>query len=127
MGSQSHSELKNMVQMTRQANDKKYEAHSRNMLKKHIQTKFKTTMIGALSRFEELFGDLWGHGLSEHDLDEDQRYWREKWQLARTEILNNGNNQLRASLNEVEQYNVKFNKNEYKFNIGDKKGLIEND
>ena len=124
----NHNELRRIVQLTREANEHKYEAHSQSNLKKHIQTKFRTTMIGSLSKFEELFGDLWGHGLKEEELSDDQLYWRDKWQLARTEILNNGNNQLRAAQTEIEQYTIRYNKNEYTFQqLKDKKGLTENE
>lgn len=124
---EDHEELKSIVKMTRDAHDKKYEAHSKSMLKKHVETKFKTTMIGALSKFEELFGSLWGHGLREEELSEQQLQFRDSWQLARTEILNNGNNQLRAAQSEIDQYTIRFNKNEYNFIIKDKKGLTENE
>ena len=45
----------------------------------YLRKKFDTTIIGSLAAFEERFGDLWGHGLSMNDLDEDQRYWRDVW------------------------------------------------
>ena len=127
MKEENYSELREIVRMTKNANDQKYEAHSKSMLKKHIETKFKTTMIGALSKFEELFGHLWGHGLTEDQLTEEQLRFREAWQLARTEILNNGNNQLRAAQNEIEQYTIRFNKSEYNFLIKDNKGLTRDE
>lgn len=127
MKEENYSDLKAIVSMTRQANDQKYEAHSKSMLKKHIETKFKTTMIGSLSKFEELFGHLWGHGLADNELTEEQLRFKEAWQLARTEILNNGNNQLRAAHNEIEQYSIRFNKNEYNFLVKDKKGLTRDE
>jgi len=125
--SEDYGELKRIVKMTRDANDKKYEAHSKSMLKKHVETKFKTTMIGALSKFEELFGSLWGHGLQDNELGPEEIKWREAWQLARTEILNNGNNQLRAAQNEIDQYTIRYIKNEYNFLVKDNKGLTEDE
>lgn len=127
MQEQTHGELSKIVRMRREANEHKHEAHSQSILKKHITTKFRTTMIGSLAHFEEIFGMLWGHGKRNEDLTEEELEWKEKWMLARTEILNNGNDQLRASLNEIDQYTVKFNKNEYTFRVKDKKGLIEDE
>jgi hypothetical protein len=74
---------------------------SKYKLKNIIEKKFKTTFIGALSCFEEEFGFLWGHGKQDEDL-------KERWERARTKILNNGNNQARAVLNELQQYLVNW-------------------
>ena len=127
MGEHTHEEMRAMVRKSREANSQKYEAHSQNTLKRHIKTKFRTTMISSLAKFEELFGHLWGHGELDRELTDEQREWRETWELARTEILNKGNDQSRAALNEIDQYTVKFNRNQYTFQIQDKKGLIEDE
>ena len=124
---EDRNELKRIVRMTREANDQKHEAHSKKMLKKHVETKFRTTMIGSLSKFEELFGDLWGHGTPPEHLTPEQELWRERWQLARTEILNNGNNQLRAASQEIENYTIRFVKTEYAFTIKDKGDITEDE
>lgn len=101
--------------MARKANEEKYTEHSKENLKRHLTIKFRTTMIGSLARFEEMFGHLWGHGLYEDELTEDQLRYRQTWELVRTEVLNNGNNQLRAALSEVDMHTIKYNKMEYKF------------
>lgn len=94
-----------------------------DMLKK-IETRFKTTMIGSLAKFEEYFGQLW-----EEDNKKRLEY-EELWEQTRDAILNNGNNQLRLALDELsahfaaqnpkpivkEKYRYKFNFN----NNGDK-------
>jgi hypothetical protein len=72
-------------------------------------------MIGALASFEEAFGQLWGKGLDDVELTSDQRQYKDIWELIRTEVLNKGNNQLRAAMSEIDQYTVAFNKMEYKF------------
>ena len=113
----SHEENKKVVALARKANEERYEAHSREIMKKHITTKFRTTMIGTLDILEQQYGYKWGHGLSEEECTVEQLSERDRWQLIRTEILNNGNNQMRAALAEVEQYTVKYNKKEYKFLI----------
>ena len=115
MAEPTHEEMKQRVALTRQANVEKNEAHSKATLKRHIEIKFKTTMIGALSRFEKMFGEHWGHGLAVHELTAEQVENREKWQLTRTEILNSGNNQMRAALAEVDHNTISYNKTEYNF------------
>ena len=115
-----HSKAKGLVQAHRQANKEKVQAHSKDNLKRHITTKFKTTMIGDLDRVEKMFGDLWGAGLQEDQLTDEQYELRKKWNLLRTDMLNNGNNQLRAALSEIDNYTVEYNKNLYNFVV--KKG-----
>ncbi len=124
----SHDRNKRLLGAHKKANEEKYEAHSKATLKRHIETKFRTTMIGALSKFEKMFGDLWGHGLPNDQLTEEQITNKEKWQLVRTEILNNGNNQMRAAMSEIDNNTIKYNKNKYEFLIKkDDKELTDND
>ncbi len=81
-----------------------------------ITKRFQTTMIGSLHQFEKYFGYLWGLGLDEDELTDQQLDARDRWELARNQVLNNGNNQLRQMLNDIEnsqalikkQYNYKF-------------------
>jgi hypothetical protein len=75
-----------------------------------LAKKFKTTMIGAIASFEENFGYLWGHGKPVADLTENETSFREKWELTRTEILNKGNSQLRAALEEINHYDLSWKK-----------------
>ena len=123
----SHDNYKKIVKLTKEANDQRYEAHSQENLKRHIKTKFKTTMIGALSKFEETFGELWGHGKNDSELSEQELDNKKKWDLVRTEILNNGNDQLRAALNEIGEYTVRTKNKTYEFTIKDKEGLTKNE
>lgn len=121
-----HEDNKKLVALSRKANDARFEAHSKSTLKRHIETKFRTTMIGALSRFEKIFGEeVWGFEVDDADLTERQKENQEKWQLARTEILNNGNNQMRASLAEVDNNTIRYNKMEYNFILKQPKDLQE--
>ena len=87
-------------------NRNKYEKKSKDRLSSIIETKIKTSFIGAISQFEEDFGFLWGHG--EEELEEDQRIMKEIWDKTRTSILNNGNNQIRAASNEIELYKINW-------------------
>lgn len=123
----NHSQLKSLHDSHRRANDQRYEAHSKDNLKRNVTTKFKTTMIGALVRFEETFGNLWGHGKQDHELTREEAQNRKKWNFIRTEILNNGNNQLRSALMEIDQHTVKYNKMEYQFSIRNKRELVQDE
>lgn len=113
----THNEMKQIVKLAREANEKRYENRSRETLKKHLTTKIRTTMIGSLDRFERFFGELWGHGKDEHDLSSEEIKNRQLWEVVRTEILNNGNNQIRAAMSEIDEYTVKYNKKRYDFVI----------
>lgn len=85
-----------------------------------IYRKFQTTMIGALARFEDNFGDLWDNDSAEADRFADM------WENTRNSILNNGNKQARSAINEISDYlNTKHNnrvksKYNYKFYFDEK-------
>jgi len=110
----------------RKINDDRYAATSKKRLISNVEKKFKTTMIGALARFEELFGELWGNGQTS-PLTDEQEAFLEKWQIVRTEILNNGNNQLRACLDEIAQYTMTWDRYQTKFIVHKDNGGSENE
>lgn len=88
-------------------------------LQKNVLTKrFQTTMIGALFEFEQNFGYLWGLDKDERDLTDQQEKFRSLWEDTRNQILNNGNNQLRKCLSDLE----KLDTNNIKYNYNLKKG-----
>ena len=74
----------------------------------NMEKKVKTTMIGALASFEKEFGSLWGHDAEK--LSDEEQYWLDRWDDVRTEILNNGNNQIRAAMEEIAQYTLTWNR-----------------
>lgn len=83
-----------------------------NQLLYDLETKFKTTMIGSLARFEEAFGHLW------EEEGPDQQEHLDAWEYTRNAILNNGNKQMRAALDELSaallgSYKTKYT---YRFN-----------
>lgn len=83
---------------------------------KSILTKrFQTTMIGSLFEFEKIFGYLWGQNKDEEDLTDEELDFLDKWDFVRNQILNNGNNQLRKAISDMEKTtgNIKYN---YRFN-----------
>lgn len=63
-----------------------------------VYKKFQTTMIGSLAKFEKAFGYLWLQDNSNREKFE------EIWDNTRNEILNNGNKQSRAAINELKEY-----------------------
>ncbi len=96
-------------------NKEKFLDVSKNQLHNQIKKKLETSFIGALSQVEMNFGDLWGHGLSEDELTSEQLAYRELWDICRSAILDNGNNQVRAIQNELKQYTVRWDR--YKLNL----------
>ena len=79
-----------------------------------VTKRFQTTMIGALYAFEETFGHLWGLEKYEDELTEAEYKFRLMWENTRNTVLNNGNNQLRKCLSDMDKSSggqVKFNYN----------------
>lgn len=89
---------------------KQYLDQSRDRLSNILTTKLKTTMIGALHQFELVFGHLWGHGKPNEELTEEEKSNRQKWNDLRTEVLNNGNNQIRGMKEELRNNTIHWNR-----------------
>ncbi len=117
-----HEELKRIYDEARKKNEENYKNNSKTRLTKNMARKFQTTMIGALAKFEEEFGDLWGQNCD--SMTDEEQYWHDKWQFVRTAVLNNGNNQLRAALDEISQYTLTWNRYRTEFIIS-KQGVLE--
>ncbi len=96
----------------------RYNESSKKQLLKIIETKLKTSFIAPLSYFEEQFGYLWGHGKKESDLTPEELNFRAFWNAIRTNVLNNGNNQIRAIHNELVQYTVTWNRYNLPIKLG---------
>ena len=109
MDLQEFLKTKRVKEAAKKANQERFAANSKRKLEVNIRKKFQTTMIGALAKFEERFGHLWGHGINSEQLDDEQRRYREVWDVVRTEVLNNGNNQLRGANEEIARYNIVWN------------------
>lgn len=104
-----------------------YLKESKKRLNTIIDRKMQTTFIGALSAFQNKFGFLWGdesynyteetekllEELKKIGLGEDYCY--QIWMECREKVLNNGNNQMRAINNELEQYTIEWNR--YRLNL----------
>jgi hypothetical protein len=59
--------------------------------------RLRTTMIGSISKFENVFGYLWGHYKGpDEQLTDQEIYFDNMWQDVRNNVLNHGNKQIRA-------------------------------
>lgn len=65
-------------------------------LRFYVEKRLQTTMIGAISKFEDNFGHLWGHDIeNEEDLTPAQLEYSDLWERTRNQVLNQGNAQIR--------------------------------
>jgi hypothetical protein len=120
MNSQDYSKLQRVVAATnaeRELAKQRYQEDSTRRLCKIIKTKCTTIFIGDLSQIEQNLGFLWGYGKNESELTEEELQMRAIWEKIRNAILNNGNNQIRALENELNQYSVNWNRYKYVSNI----------
>jgi hypothetical protein len=106
----SHYQIVAAQQKQREIKENKYKDKSKKRLSNIISTKIKTSFIGAISCCEEHFGFLWGHGKEDVELDENELAMKEIWENVRAQILDNGNTQLRASINEISNYTINWDR-----------------
>lgn len=100
---------KRLVDERKKANEMRRKQYVKDRLEYNISKKIRTTMIGALDSMEKNFGHLWGHGLPENELTEEQLFWDEIWEETRAQILNKGNQQIRAAQDELSEYDMQWN------------------
>lgn len=86
-----------------------HQVESDKRLRRIAEKKFKTTMIFPIAEFERAFGHIWADGKDTHDLTKEQMSHRALWQRIRSDILDNGNKQMRALLKELNSHTVEFN------------------
>lgn len=88
-----------------------------------VSKRLETTMIGCLARFESSFGTLWGYD-EDYDkpLTANQEKFQDTWEYTRTSILNHGNNQIRAVIDDIRKIaqDKPFTRYNYKFYFNDK-------
>ena len=96
--------------------DDLYKEKSKDRLTKNCKKKVQTTMIGALSSIEDHLGFLWGHK-SDEALSEEQEKMRQLYEELRSEILDKGNTQMRNIDAELTQYDINWNRYQYKIPI----------
>ena len=82
---------------------------SRDRLKKIAAKKFRTCFISALAEFENAFGlIIWGKGLPDDQLTQEQIANRVQWEHVRKNILDKGNAQSRALSMEIDLHKIEF-------------------
>ena len=84
-------ELENEEDRRKSSRKDKYKDSSKKRLLNNLKKKFDTTTIGSLAIVEDIFGELWGHGVHYNELTDEEKEWREDWNEARTKILDLGN------------------------------------
>jgi hypothetical protein len=82
-----------------------------------IEKRFKTSMIGSLSRVEDYLGFVWGH--EEDMISIQQSDNRQVWQELREDILDHCNYQMRSALTDIK----KLIRQEHKQNIAYKESV----
>ena len=103
------NELNSIRKDEKQLSKKSMEKSSQKRLKKILGKKLQTSFIFPLSEFENAFGKkLWGHGLEEDELTQEQKENRDKWLTIRKNVLDKGNAQIRACGNEIDLYDINF-------------------
>lgn len=94
-----------------------YHKDSATRLRSILRKKVTTSFVGAIAKFEEKFGRLWGHGLPLSECTERQREVRDIWQQCRTEVFDLGNAQLGGLDSELKQYQVVWNRYQTQFRV----------
>jgi hypothetical protein len=82
-----------MKRKSQEASQSRFAEESRKRLDKIISTKLTTTFIK-----------------KDHERTEEEKELYTIWESIRTEVLNNGNNQLRALRNELQNHNILWNR-----------------
>jgi hypothetical protein len=103
----NYFELKQMYDAMRRKNEERIVQSSKRKLREIVEKRIRTTMIGALAEIERSeFGKMFGFGKTK--LSDEERRWKMLWDELRTNILNQGNNQLRESMREIENFDARF-------------------
>jgi len=113
----NHFQMKALKERLREAAQERFLDESRKRLDKIMSQKMRTTFIGAIAVFEEVFGFMWGHQLPEEELTDQQKMMKDLWEEARTRILNKSNNQLRAVRSELNNHMVHWNRHHVDFAV----------
>jgi hypothetical protein len=104
-------QLQALKKQFKETQNQRYLEQSKERLNKIISTKMRTSFIGALDTFEKNFGHLWGYNNETKETKprgfEEERFY-ELWQLVRTQVLDKGNNQLRAAQSEISNHIVSW-------------------
>ena len=104
-----HFRLKAIHEQNKKRNEERYKEVSKRKLIDSVTLRLRTVMIGALARFENEFGALWGHNKGGPKTQQQLDLYN-KWQKVRTEILDLGNNNIRDAERDIAQYTLSWNR-----------------
>jgi hypothetical protein len=121
----SHYQMAMAHRKQQEIKDGKYKDKSKKRLSNIISTKIKTSFIGSISACENQLGFLWGHGKEESELTENEIAMKDIWENIRAKILDNGNSQLRAAINELNYYSIDWDRYHLDISIQEKEGNEE--
>jgi len=103
------AQLQALKKKVDEANEQRYLEQCRQRLSKIISTKIKTSFIGALDVIEKTFGFLWAENEDGTRSDEATKFY-DLYQQMRTDILNNGNSQIRGAQNEIANHVISWSR-----------------
>lgn len=96
---------KEAVEKRRKEEREKYLSGSKDRLYKICSKKIDTTMIGAISAYEDAFRHIF-----EGATESEKIVLMEAFDAARSKVLDNGNNQKRNMNEEFKQYTIEWNR-----------------
>lgn len=105
-----HDDCRKVVKYRNEKLKENIQKSSKNRLKKIIEKKIMTTLIGSIALVEEYLGEFWGLGVPKEQLTKKEKQFLELWEELRQEMLDHGNHQKRAAMIEIEQYETKWNR-----------------
>lgn len=94
--------------LTKVAEHRCVDEKSLNRFKNILRKKFLTSFIGSLSIFQDEFKDILKLDVPYDQLSDSDKLIRDKWNMVRTKILDNGNKQHRSVESELSLYDIKF-------------------
>ncbi len=107
--SDNFDENRRLCEERRRKQEAKKSENSKARLERLLKKRITTVMIGALDKFEKAFGYLWGSEKDDNEklTKDEEENWR-IWGQIRKQVLDGGNNQLRAMLRDLENFDVDF-------------------
>ena len=107
----------------RELQKKKNEESSLAFLSGLVEKRMTTSIIGSLDAVEKQWGYLWGINKKANECTSEELAMRDKWAILRKSILDNGNNQKRLVLDEVQQFTVCWNRSAKSIPIYERKNV----
>lgn len=99
-----YAKLKQLKAEVEKERKTQYKNDSKERLAKIVTTKLKTTMIGAIAAVERHLDAF----LQPDENGKINTKYREAFDKIRQDILDNGNNQIRNVLSEIDQYDIEW-------------------